>query len=189
MADKIKTTASAIAKIIDGKIDKAGNENLKKNWTRERAKFIATGYAGFFTENEIDPKAVEGLAIYAAQKVRRLIGFAKGLGDKIDPYTANTLRNAFALKDKGVKFTTELQMAGLCRSVEAAERTKLVETRHSDRSTANTQSCSTRAALEALGAMKVTKEDGKRVLDIDFEHPVVKAVVSPAEEKDEKAEA
>lgn len=170
----VKTITNTIAGIIDAKIEKAGNENLKKNWTRERAKMVDPKIAAFFAEHHVDPKGMEGLAIYAMQKVRKLLTVFTGMGGKIDPYTLNTLQNAVALKAQGIPFTSELQMAGLCHSVDAPEKLKLAVRRHSDRATASTQTSSTRAALEALNLLTVTKEGGKRVLTVDVDHPIVK---------------
>jgi len=181
MAKNAKQIATTFASIIDAKIETAGNENLKKNWTRERGKFTDPKVCAYYAEHELDPEGIKGLAIYAAQKVRKLLMKHLGMAEKIDPYTLNTLRNAVALAKQGVKFTSELQMAGLCHSVDAADKLKLAERVHKDRATASTQTSSTRAALEALGVLQVTKEDGKRVLNIDLEHPIVKSALGTPE--------
>ena len=66
-----------VSSAIQGRIDAAkaaGNDKLAQRWMRELGSLTDGPTTDVMTAIAFDPAAFERLAIYAAQKVRRMIG-------------------------------------------------------------------------------------------------------------------
>jgi len=167
---------TAISDILENRRVNADNEGLAKKFEAEKKVLTTTEFAAYFEDNAIDVAPLSTLAIYAMQKLRKLVAFGMGKGS-VDQYTRAILTNAAALADAGIPFTNGLQMATLSASHEAEHMAKLPTRLASTRGTANTQASSSRKALELIGAAKVDKKDGAKVLVVDFGHPIVANVL------------
>lgn len=148
-----------------------GNQGLALKWSRELKALTTEPLAGALVESGLEPVAFEGLAIYAAQKVRRLLNAYWGQG-RADPYTLALLRNA---RTSGA---IDSPMALATLNAKRATGLELAVRRHAADKTAQTQASSTRAALVALGAAMIRREKGLPVLEVDFNHRVIREVMT-----------
>ena len=76
-----------VSRAIQGRIDAAkaaGNNKLAQRWMRELGSLTDGRSPEVLSEIAFDPAVFERLAIYAAQKVRRVIGAFVGTGH-VDP--------------------------------------------------------------------------------------------------------
>lgn len=171
MSDKV---ANEIRGIIDTRIAAANedeNAGLAKKWMKEQKVMTSTAFAKRFAEFKGKPAIFTNMAIYAAQKVRKL------LVGSVDGYTRNIVLNAAKLAKAKVPFTQDLQLAALSTHVECGGPVAKLNRMSSTRGTASTQASSTRKALVALGFAKVVTKDGAKVLELDFENEIIKGIV------------
>lgn len=168
--------AKIIYDVLTTRIDRVrqtkGDAPAKKFET-ERNFLVA--HAAFFESDmgrDADLNALDKIAIYAMQKVRKIIQ------SKIDGYSLTLLRNVEPLKKASIPFTAELQNAALSASAfklaKDQNKNSLVAKRDCDPTTANTQSSSSRAAFVFLGFAKENK--GRNMaLEVNTSHPVWKS--------------
>lgn len=150
----------------------AGNEVQAKKWQAELKALTLPAYANGLVELGFDPAKLDGLAIYATQKMRRLVAGLVGAG-KADPYTSTVIENARRGGESGV-IANKLILASLSGAVKIDK--SLVEgvtRRAGTEATASTQASSTRAALAALGLGRASE---KGVFQIDLNHPAIQAI-------------
>lgn len=151
----------------------AGNEPLAKKWERENASLTKPTIATALHGIGFDAAKLEKLAIYAAQKVRRIAGASAGEG-RIDPFTIEIIRNARthdgALSGRAVR-------GALSTKVALPEGMTLSSRRISSEGTASSQAGSSRQALAAMGLATVKREGRDSVVSIEFDHPMLAAVV------------
>lgn len=144
----------------------SGRTALAVKWQRE-LDALATEAAGCaLIEAGVQARVFATLAIYATQKVRRLVGARIGTG-RADPCTRAVLINAQATG----RITNIDALASLTKALDGKG---LATQRASAETTATTQASSTRAALLAVNA---ARKDGKTLV-IDFTHPLVRAAIS-----------
>jgi hypothetical protein len=142
------------------------------------AHFTQAAFVHVLDVHKLSVDAYGKLAIYAAQKYRRilsaLITEQKG---KVDSYTRCALENGKKLHVEEIPFTYDLHNACLSKDCPAERSAKLTKRLNSTRGTASTQSSSTRQALQALGVLSIFKTpDGKNAFNIAWEHPIVQAI-------------
>jgi len=156
----------------------AGNEGLARKWGDERAYFAQAAYVTAFDAHKLNVAALRNLAIYAAQKYRKILtAMITENRQKVDGYTRCTLNNAKVLDAEEIPFTYDLHNAALSKSNVAERSAKLSMRLSSTPGTASTQSSSTRQALSALGVLTLFKTmDGKNAFAIDWESPIVQAI-------------
>lgn len=151
-----------------------GNDGLAKKWGVELRFLTSPRPVEALTEARFDPAALDGLAIYAAQKVRRLVQAYLGTG-RVDPYTEAVLKNAVSVRDEHGRISNRLIMASLTTKVKVVEA--LPMRRKAAVETATTQACSSRQALIALGAGRMEGRGKGSNFVVDFAHPFVARVV------------
>lgn len=149
------------------------NEDLAKKWATEIRYLTAPSSVKALHEAQFDPRNLETLAIYATQKLRRLVQSYLGV-NRIDPYTKAVLDNAVALRDENKALSNALIMASLSTKLKTSQA--LPVRRVSAPKTASTQACSSRKALLALGAARI---EDKSFL-VDFGHPFIARAVGAA---------
>ena len=160
-----------VSSAIQGRIDAAkaaGNDKLAQRWMRELGSLTDGPTTDVMTAIAFDPAAFERLAIYAAQKVRRMLGAFVGTGH-VDPYRMALVKNA---KHAGGSLSSSAMRATLDKSQPCTTALKI--RRAGADTTAATQVSSTVEALEALGMAAVTKLGKERVITVNFEHPLAK---------------
>ena len=139
-----------------------GNAKLASKWIRELHQLANPIVAAKLNELGVEPSALGTLAIYAMQKVRRL------LNGKPDPYTVTLIGNARAIGSGQLTGRVARDVLSGVSSVGIARAGGL--------STASTQVSSSRAALAALRIVKVTKGKEGKGLAFDLEHSLIKEV-------------
>jgi hypothetical protein len=148
----------------------AGRHNLAIKWEREAKILCSLSHAKVLFANDIDPDVFRTLAIYATQKVRRIISASLGAGE-IDPYTAALLTNA--MTSGALSSNDMLATLSPCR----APSTRLTISRGATENTANTQASSTRLALIAMGIAKIEKRGAERFTIINMKHPLIEQLM------------
>jgi hypothetical protein len=143
-----------------------GNDTQARKWEAEIRLLSQPAYARALIELRVDVKALGDLAIYAAQKARKMLAHYVGVG-KMDPYTAAILRNA-----RGRELHVHDMLATLTPSVSAGS--PLAHRRAGSQGTASTQASSTRAALALLGAAQVRGKGRAILMRVREDHPIVK---------------
>lgn len=172
MTDKIAAMTADINLVLSPRYDHAPNDNFAKNMQREIKSMTAPTVVGYMVDNELKAEPLSDIAIYALQKVSRLIEFFVGAAKSIDPYSLTILKNAAALSEKGIAYSSELVKAGLSKHCDAPEKLKLATRYTCSVSTAGTQMSSSVAAFEYLGLAK--RVGGKKgSLAVDLDHPIV----------------
>ena len=173
--------ATAIGEAINRRIaacEAAGNEVQKKKWLVELKALTLPAYAEALASMGFESSKLDGLAVYATMKLRRLVSAFLGTGSA-DPYTVEILRNAKALAGEGGALSNKAMVASLSLKVKL-EGITLPSRRRGSESTASTQASSTRQVLAALGAGRMVGEGKDRRFEIDFGHPVVARIVGGA---------
>lgn len=179
MSDVARALAEQIAARIVARQDAArskGNSDLVQKWEAELKHLTAPKPIEALAAVKFDPEVLDQLAIYAAQKVRRLVQAYLGTG-RVDPYTEVVLKNARRLSEDG-GISNRLVMASLSTKIKVAE--KLPTRRAAAIETAATQASSSRKALIALGAGRMTGEGRAKSFVVDFSHPFIRRVVEAA---------
>jgi hypothetical protein len=151
-----------------------GNKPGMTKWATELRLMTSEQNLAALVGVGFDPTKLNTLAVYAAMKVRRMVAHMAGTG-QADPYTETLVKNALAVSPEGI-MPNGLMTASLDSSRRSA--TVLPNRRKGSRGTAATQACSTRAALEALGAGRATG----RAFQIIRNHPVVEAIAGQHKE-------
>jgi hypothetical protein len=154
-----------------------GKKSLAAKWAVEQRYLTALKPVEALVEAKFDPTSLDQLAIYAAQKVRRLVQAYLGVGT-VDPYTQVILTNAKALQNEEGKITNRTVTASLSTKIRSTE--KLPVRRVSAVETATTQASSTRMALVALGAGVVASRGKDATFQVDFTHPFVARALGDA---------
>lgn len=149
---------------------RSGNDELVKKWAVECGHFASNAIIRALHEVQFNAETLDGMAIYAAQKVRRLTQAYLGSG-RIDPYTAAVLKNADALHRSERAMNNATMMASLTTKLKTNE--ELAVRRASAVKTASTQACSSRKALIALGAARIEGEGKDKSFVVDFSHPFI----------------
>lgn len=176
---------------IDARIDrlkKIDNISQARKWERERAFLVTPSMAEFLSENTTVPlNRIGDLAIYTVEKVRKIARKMTAGKGNLDNYTTFLLRKAEVLARKNVHFTYGLQRAALSKGIEMENAHKMGTRLACSPATANSQSCTSRAAMLFLGmASDVRRADDAtndaNYVAVDFNHPVVKAALAPAKE-------
>jgi hypothetical protein len=180
MSEQARALADQITARIKAHADAAmakGNDGLAKKWSTELRFLTAPRPVEALVEVKFDPTVLDGLAIYAAQKVRRMVQAYLGTG-RVDPYTEAVLKNASALRDEQGRISNRLVMASLTTKMKVTET--LLLRRKAAVHTASTQACSSRKALIALGAGRMETTAKGADFMVDFNHPFVTRVVGSA---------
>lgn len=183
MTQTTNKTQTAILASIDARIAKArsdDNESLARKFEDERKYFVKAEFCDFFDVRKIDVKFFDTIAIYALQKVRKIIQCAISENNvKLDTYTRCFLKNAQVLAKEKIDFTYALHNAALSKSCSAQRSAKLAMRLNSSANTATTQSSSTRQALQALKLATVYKtKDNENATRVDLDNDLVKLLVS-----------
>jgi hypothetical protein len=153
------TFITQVKRVIEQRINEAntaGNPGLAEKWTKELSILSNDNCARVLAEQNVDPDIFGYLAVYAAQKVRRLVTGFLGIGG-VDPYTKTMVLSA---KRLGGSIANAAMTASIAGSI----------------GTASTQASSTRSALIALGAAKVIRGGKDRTFEIDLSHPIIERI-------------
>jgi len=147
------------------------NTSLHDKFMTEK-KMFKIEYAQVMLDNSIDAKFVNNIAIYAMQKVRKILNAVHTKStNKLDKYTSAILSNAQTRKNA---IDNKQQNASLASSIEL-ETMKAKDVRlHKAVSTASTQSSSTRKALQALKI--ATYDSENKTLNFQTESAIFKAL-------------
>ena len=130
------------------------NNSLHDKFMSE-AKNFTLDYAAILADNAINADFTNNIAIYAQQKVRKILKSVHSKSDQLDKYTSAIINNA---KTRKQTINNAQQNASLSSSIEL-ESMKARDVRlHKAVSTASTQSSSTRKALQALNIATYDKE-------------------------------
>lgn len=149
------------------------NASLEKKF-RTEAKLFQVAYAEALHAAKIKADFADSIAIYAMQKVRKLLNAAVTGVSTIDKYTSAIIHNAANRKQT---INNKEQNASLCSALEVETMSATKDERlHKAPSTASTQSSSTRKALQALGLAAYDKES--KSLTIDTESPLFDKIAS-----------
>lgn len=148
----------------------AGNTSLASKWEKELVAFKLPSHVQAIEALGVEPQVFDGLAIYAVQKVRKIVQAFLGIG-RIDPYTATIMRNA--MTRSGYVLTARNILGSLDRDHTIAENDSLVYRRVAKSGTAQTQASSSKAALVALKIGTLRKEGRGYDLVIDPQHPFI----------------
>ncbi len=151
--------------------DAEGKAAQKAKWLAEERALTLPSHAEALARINFAPEALEGMAIYVTQKVRRMVSAFLGVGGP-DPYTTTVLCNAAEL---GATIRNQAMRASLTDKLPTDEKLSL--RRKASDGTAQTQASSTRQALIALGAAHVEGGGRHAALKIDFGHPFVAKLV------------
>jgi hypothetical protein len=182
----VESATALITASIDARIAKmrdAGNESQAKKWERERAHFILPSAVEFLVANATEDLAKLGdLAIYAVEKVRKIVRFATLEKGAMDNYSRHLLKQAAVCKRKNMPFSYGLQRAALSESIEFENAHKLGSRLKCSPGTANSQASSSHIALAWLGMGKNVQRSADPNADcnysiFDLEHPVVMAAM------------
>ena len=147
---QITKTHNAVVNALKARAQAAidvDNKSLHDKFMTE-AKLFTTDYAALLVEQEISIKFVDSIAIYAMQKVRKIL-HTIAHSDKLDKYTRVVVNNAQASKRKQ-SINNREQSASMCSALEVDTMSAKDERLQKAASTASTQSSSTRKALTAL---------------------------------------
>lgn len=177
VGEEVAAFAQQIAEHIGGRQSAAlavGNKTLADKWTTERNFLAAPKPAEALAAVGFQPVALDTLAIYAAQKVRRLVQAYLGTG-RIDPYTEAVIKNANLMRDDQGRFGNRLVVASLTTKLKVTET--LPNRRVAAMTTAVTQASSSRQALMALGAGRMEGKGRESSFIVDFAHPFVARVL------------
>jgi hypothetical protein len=171
----VKTTSNAngnkalksLTSALNARIESANNDNQAKN-VKAELKHYTLAIIESAIEKEVDllalakqiaisdKKDTNFLAVYAMQKVRKLlVSSAQNLRSSLDGYSETIMSN-MTLSEQSNKSA----YVSLSRSIEYNEfdTQKAIKARHNcNASTASTQTSSTRQALKALNIANVTK--------------------------------
>jgi len=188
MKHTLESATAAICASIDARIQKcrdAGNESQAKKWERERAYLVLPSAVEFLSANGADLDAIGKLAIYAAEKVRKIARWASSGKGAMDNYSRHLLKTARVCAKKNMEFTYGLQRAALSESMEVENAHKLGGRLKSSPDTANSQASSSHIALAFVGmARNVKRSQDENAANnytvFDLEHPlVVRALEKP----------
>lgn len=166
-----------IAKRITAHQERArakGNPGLVEKWATELRYLTKPSPVEALLNVGFNPAALDSLAIYAAQKVRRLVQAYLGAG-RVDPYTEIVIKNANAMQDEHGRISNRLVLASLSTKVKVAEA--LPNRRASAMETAATQASSSRKALIAVGAGRMEGRGRGSNFAVDFSHPFITRVL------------
>lgn len=162
-----KLTARAEAALKDD------NKSLHKKFMHE-AKSFTTAYAQAMHDNSITADFCDTIAIYAMQKVRKLLNVInRGDINSADQFTLHVLANA--KHNKWGDLNAHEQNMSLSASIDADGKTtnNIRYRRHKAPSTATTQASSTRKALAALTIANENADDSL-TFNVDSESALVK---------------
>lgn len=179
LSDVARALAEQIAARIAARQDAArskGNSDLVQKWEVELKHLTAPKPIEALAAVKFDPAVLDQLAIYATQKVRRLVQAYLNLGE-VDPYTKVVLKNAYRLGVEG-GISNRLVLASLSTRIKVPDA--LPTRRAAAVETAATQASSSRKALMALGAGRVEGTGRTKSFVVDFSHPFVSRVVEAA---------
>lgn len=164
---KVTKAQTAIIDALTARANSAENENQRKNLNAELKFYnVATvEYAmtcGLNVEAlakqiaQSDKKNADFLAVYALQKVRKILNAcAQGLTSTFDPYTRTILANLVHSKQNN-----KTALVSLSKSVQFDEfdtQHKISARYNCNASTASTQASSTRQALRVLNIANTSK--------------------------------
>ncbi len=185
MTKVLSNTQNSIIEILDTRLAEAPNSNWEKNVQREKVKMSTGVAADFFDEDEKDITFLHNICVYGLQKVRKLIDNHTGArSGSVDNYTTALFMNARIMANKGKVFTAGLATASMSNEVVCEDDGIVLLSRlSSGKSTASTQSSSSRKALEALNLATYRSVNGKTVIDVDFTNPVVMSAMGLDEEE------
>ena len=150
----------------------SGNATLAKKWEREIAALTQPKIVDALNGIGFDHTKLEKLAIYAAQKLRRIVAQHVGTG-RVDPFTLEIVKNARA--SEGV-ISGRAARGSLSTKVTLTEGMVLAGRRVASEGTASSQAGSTRQALAALNAATISRDGRESVTLIDLEHPMLATV-------------
>jgi len=154
------------------------NESQARKWERERAFLTQTAYATYLMESKFDLSLFDTMAIYVAEKVRKIVGMMAGKS-RVDNYTPVIIGNAKACEKKKMEFTSALQEASLSKAKEVENAHKLPKRLSCTVGTANSQASSSRLAMKIMGMAHEEKaEGGDRHLVMNWESPILQKIAA-----------
>jgi hypothetical protein len=164
---KVTKAQTAIIDALTSRANSAENDNQRKNLTAELKFYNAATVeyamnAGINVEAlakqiaQADKKHADFLAVYALQKVRKILNAcAQGIANTFDPYTRTILANLSHNKQNN-----KTALVSLSKSVtfDEFDTQHAIKARYNcNASTASTQASSTRQALRVLNIANTSK--------------------------------